>query len=254
MKGLLAFCDILGYQSFLENNQAEDAAMRVLDIITGTPEQIKSLVDIKVGSLEDTKVNSNIPEMVEYLIFSDTIVLMLPYPDEASRCWKMGALTYMSYYTSYLHHEMFKKGLPLRSVIHEGSFFKRESCLAGRGIVEAYQVSEQLNVSSVVFSDSLAAKMKKENANMKFDGSEDASHHFIEYLTPLKKGNQKKMIHFNWLRFSPKKGLEITDPVEFVLKSFWAHKKDCPISVNLKIEETSKLIRRFKILTSESSA
>jgi hypothetical protein len=42
MNGLIAFFDILGYQSFLENNNsATESAEKVLTIVTGLPKQIK---------------------------------------------------------------------------------------------------------------------------------------------------------------------------------------------------------------------
>ena len=41
MNGLIAFFDILGYQSFLENNSAEQSALKVFDFITESPSKVK---------------------------------------------------------------------------------------------------------------------------------------------------------------------------------------------------------------------
>jgi hypothetical protein len=44
MNGLIAFFDILGYQSFLENNSATESAEKVLKLITDIPQKAKSEV------------------------------------------------------------------------------------------------------------------------------------------------------------------------------------------------------------------
>lgn len=237
MKGLIGFFDILGYQNFLENNSATDSALEVLDIITGIP--------VEVRNFTASVVESKRPEDKEYcdalthLVFSDTIVFTLVYPDNVGDDWKFNAQSFMSVSSSVLAAEMFKKGLPIRGVIHEGDFLVKETCLAGKGIVEAYQLCESLDFSGVVYTPSLRDGMElKSNNDGRFT---------FTYLAPQKGGGEVKLLHANWLLFLGNEGLaQCSEDVEkYVLESFWAHQKDCSNKVDSKVRNTVKVIRKM---------
>jgi hypothetical protein len=65
MNGLIAFFDILGYQSFLENNSATQSAEKVLKLITEIPEQTKSEVSKRWFSLYENMPAKDIPQSVD---------------------------------------------------------------------------------------------------------------------------------------------------------------------------------------------
>ena len=98
MNGLIAFFDILGYKSFLENNSATETAEKVLKIINDTPETVKAGVSLtwqNKAKDDPEKYIQEISERFNYLVFSDTVVLSIEFPDQASENWKSSALFFM---------------------------------------------------------------------------------------------------------------------------------------------------------------
>src|ERR1700677_431636 len=115
MNGLIGFFDILGYQSFLENNSAADSAEKVLKLITDIPANIKantSRVWLNLNVEEPDKYPTQFADVLKHQIFSDTIVLSIEYPLETSTDWKENALVYMTSASAALSLEMFLGGLP----------------------------------------------------------------------------------------------------------------------------------------------
>lgn len=174
---------------------------------------------------------------------------MLPYPDGADDKWRRNAINYISLLTGYLKCTMFIEGLPLRCVIHEGDFITKDTCLAGMAIVEAYRIAESLDLSALVYSPSLGRSMLKTLFTNRETKKDIINKYFPEYLTPMKNSTETKLIHYNWIEFMDKifKDECEKDVERFVLKSFWAHEKDCSISVDKKVKATSKLIRKLLI-------
>lgn len=258
MTGVITFCDILGYQSFLANNSASESALKVLDIITNTPKKLKDTFNKQWSKACKEKLDahtvSEVPKALKYLVFSDTIVLMLPYPENVSEAWRRTSIIYITLFSAHLKRQMFADGLPLRCVIHEGEFVTKEACLAGKAVVEAYQLTESLDLSALVFSPTLGESITKyQKSNSPLFLTENYEEWFIHYLTPIRSKTNLKLIHINWINsMNTATRAECKQDVNtFVLKSFWSHQKDCPISVDDKINATTKLIRRFLIARKE---
>src|SRR5271157_3143491 len=193
MKGLIGFFDILGYQSFLENNSATDSALEVLDTITGIPAKLKDSWKAtwlsQKGKSESLIYGKEVADLLSYIVFSDTIVLTLSYPENADVEWERAALAYLDLYAGQLFVELFCKGLPARGVIHEGEFITKASCLAGKSIVEAYRLCHNMEFAGLVFSPTLSSKLVAFQHAVKplflyFDKF------FISYLTELKDGEK----------------------------------------------------------------
>ncbi len=235
MKGLIGFFDILGYQNFLENNSAMDTAQQVLNIITSIPKELTSYSEL-LGPQDKGFV-------LKHLVFSDTIVFTLDRPDGNSDDeWTYQAIEYVAICSSLLAGEMFSNGLPMRGVIHEGEFVTLDMCLAGKGIVEAYKLCESLNFSGLVFTPGLGDQFIK-----KINNGEAINDSLFSYLTPLRDGKEMRLINVNWIySLSESERSQCKDDAEnFVLKSFWAHQKDCAIAVDEKVRNTAKLIRKM---------
>jgi hypothetical protein len=246
MNGLIAFFDILGYQSFLENNSASESALKVLDLITGIPKANVIRLSKQWNANETKALGETAKEIaasLRHLIFSDTIVLSLPYPEAATDIWKVSALGYIGLVSAFLSAEMFERGLPVRGAIVEGTFVVKESCLAGKAIVEAYRMCESLDLACVVFSPDLSSRAEEAFTECNFD------RFFVQYMTPLKGLSEKRFLHVNWAAFLAEDVRKrfTSDISTFVLRSFWAHEKDCPLAVDQKIHNTQKLARRFAI-------
>jgi hypothetical protein len=241
MKGLVGFFDILGYQSFLENNSASESALKVLQIINDVPKRATESVAEAVSEDPDYK---GVAESLTHLVFSDTVVFTLAYPEEASADWIYMAQGYLLYCSAVLTSEMFEMGLPIRGAIHEGEFITKEHCLAGKAVVEAYQLCESLDYASLALSESLGNKI----INSQHDGAINNDSEFLfKYLAPLKDGSEKKLVHLNWVKYLGDNELDKfeKDADSYVLSSFWAHQKDCPQTVDRKLHNTAKIMRKM---------
>ena len=100
-----------------------------------------------------------------------------------------------------------------------------------------------LDFSGVVFDPKLDKQLQKAFHKDMFVRT------VITYLSPLNETKEQKMFHINWLTSMPEAEQKIlTSDIETsVLRSFWAHDKNCPQVVDSKIANTIKLVRRFAI-------
>src|ERR1017187_2631150 len=131
MNGLIAFFGILGYQSFLQNNSATKTAEKVLTLITDLPEQTKAEVSIKHLEMYQSLPTIPLKEVtasLNYLVFSDTIVLSIQFPENPAKEWIKPALNSLTVICGKLQLEMVKEGLRMRGAIVEGEFLVRQHC------------------------------------------------------------------------------------------------------------------------------
>ncbi len=265
MKGLIGFFDILGYQNFLKNNSAEQSINKVFDIITSMPKIISDYSENWSKSIENHEIFSKFSKKYanefsltrKHLVFSDTIVFTLPLPSFHFPRYNfeifMLGMFHMKMCSSLLINEMHNHGLPIRGVLHEGDFFLKDSCLAGSGIVEAYQLCELLNFSGLVCSKTLSDTfIQRCNSETTLINNNGDSLFAFSYPAPLKNGGDLNLVHVNWMEviLGIKENIHYfdncRDDVEnYVLKSFWDHQKECPSSVDLKVHNTAKLIRKM---------
>jgi hypothetical protein len=247
MKGVISFLDILGYQSFLENNSATDSALDVLNILTTLPKKTHEEV-AKFWS--ETNLPKIVSDNFQHVIFSDTILLTIPYGENFNEQQRNAAVAYMTVLSARLAAAMFQAGLPLRGVVHEGEFITKDTCFAGKGIVEAYRYCSRLDFSGVVCSPEiekcLVDGQKAKSSHIK---EESFSRLFVSFLSPLKDDAEERQLHINWalLADDSLKAELKADVIQCVLSHFWAHEKDCPTSVDGKIRNTCKVLRRLRI-------
>ena len=251
MYGLIAFFDILGYQSFLENNSAEDNAKHVLDLINQLPNSVKKEFPQHWKPQFEPMIGKKFQSLVDaqqHVIFSDTIVLALPYLEQEKK-WRDAAIAYITIFATHLSSRLFARGLPTRGVIHEGNFLIQGTCLAGRCIVEAYRLCSLLDFAGLVYTPELSSKIfDPKDKNPPFVPASIGTF-FVDYLSPLNNNTETRLWQLNWPHyFDPedKKNCD-ADTNKYVLRSFWAHSKDCPSEVDRKVRATSKLIRRLRI-------
>lgn len=148
-EGIIGFFDILGYQSFLQNNSAEYAAKEVFSTLTNLDKKIPELLS---ESFQTEK--GKIPRWVssiEWLIFSDTILLTSSLNDEGRNeipAW-MGFIMA----SLMLNSHMFKFGLPLRGAITIGKYFVQMGCFAGEPIIEAYKLTQDIDLAACIITE-----------------------------------------------------------------------------------------------------
>lgn len=237
--GIIGFFDILGYQNFLENNSEIDYAEKIIDMVLALPQE----------AIDSLKKNFSSPLILEatnnikHLIFSDTIVITIDLKPKNIEIKDYEYSVYedivrdtMVLLATKLTSQMFALGLPIRGVLHEGEYLIKKYCLAGKAIVQAYQLCEKLNFSGAVCSEVFEEKyINRKNDPVCYKL-------LFFYLTPLKSITDKKMLNCNWMHYFEYQ-IDIED---FVLNAFWKHEKDCDASVDIKIHNTAKSIRKMQ--------
>jgi len=249
--GLVGFFDILGYQNLLERNEPEDIAQTVLPLLTKAQPEVtrgmKNLVE-SFRKSQGEAAAKDIIDSIKWLVLSDTILLTLPTdePEEVGFdfYWMMFFVTCMS-----LQVKMFQAGLPLRGVINYGKFFVKETCFAGRTIVSAYQLCTRLEIAACVLTEDARRELDKQDKQDKKQSGTSSYRSFVhEYLIPLK--DEEK--HFATLAAHTYNKNEPNIHSQ-VLKSFWGHNKDVPMSVQRKISNTEQWLT-FLAMKQSSSA
>jgi hypothetical protein len=246
MKGLIAFFDILGYQSLLKNTTAEESVKTVFKLITETPAKVKEKWALWAERKPDTTAELlDVAGSLKHLVFSDTIVLYISYPPSASPSWMNSAMIHLALSAGYFSCQMFEDGLPMRGAVIEGEFFvETNSCFAGKAIVDAYKLCTSLDFAGLVCEEKVATVLKALWKPRDYDRL------FVPYLSPVKRSpGEVRLTHINWTVFiGPGKEVEVHSDIEmFVYRAFWAHGKDCDLSVEKKLYNTIKLVRRLLI-------
>lgn len=237
-EGAIALFDILGYSNLLQRNEPEQIAETIIpllkDIQRDAISTIQDLVAItnKAGPKAKT-ISDDMLKDLGVLIFSDTILLnvSLANLDDASYTtrWFLFLATAIS-----LEKKMFLAGLPLRGAISYGKYLIDGACLAGRPIVEAYNLSNSLELSACALSNSTANAFNRIDKYLniiKYSTPEGIFFH--HYRTPTKNGDiDLQLLAFN--AYEP----NYTDPGPFVRRAFSGHKKEIPPNVLNKVENT----------------
>jgi hypothetical protein len=121
-KGIIGFFDILGFQSFLENNRGE-TSRNVVDVLNNLePEITKILTQIYSHYSSPEKVTKMVGYL-KWLVFSDTILLYIELDETDDFRSRSNKWSVMNFASNVLWRHMFEIGLPLRGMIHTGDFF-----------------------------------------------------------------------------------------------------------------------------------
>jgi hypothetical protein len=230
--GLIGFFDILGYRSFLENNDVERAT-EVLDIINNIKSDVT--VDLQRRALNDPQGNrEKILENIKWLVFSDTILMAMPWNK------RLEDLLVFSFVANRLCRKMFDFGLPLRGAIKSGKYLIRKFCFAGQVIVEAYNEGKKVNLAGCTIDQALIARLAKGG-----DGCREfVRNTAVHYSTPLNDGSREKMYLLNYMTNQlnlPKENA--FDIPQLVLNSFWAWDKDIDASAEIRARNSETFLR-----------
>jgi hypothetical protein len=243
LHGPIGFFDILGYQSLLENNKTEDdlnnIAFKALKIINEIENENLSNWNIYDA---DKKIHNSIDNYIKRLIFSDTIILSLDLSSSLVRKIGNDSLWHIFIKScGRLYQHMFSKGLPLRGAIDFGKYIINGNSFVGSPIIEAYKLSNKLDLSACVLTRDAA----KEISNLLYKMREDYP---IEYLVPTKEGDEK-LFTLNANPCDPDKDIR-----EQVLSSFWQHNKDIAKSVKSKVDNTVQWLTYLRMKENENKA
>jgi hypothetical protein len=233
--GLVAFFDILGYQSFLENNEAEVATSQIINIVNDAGSIISGQMIANLSTL--TEADKKTLAEIQWLVFSDTILMVKEWDRKSLREWAVFTAA-----ASKLCRHMFEFGLPLRGAIKIGKYLISKSCFAGKPIVDAYRAETSLDLAACCVDQEIMESVGKAARKLKAEKALDEM--VVSYLTPLKEGRYQKMALLNYLIGDNKASKPVTSNLQqFVLNSFWAHNKDITLSAERKAKNTENFFR-----------
>ena len=235
---LVAYFDILGYQSFLKSNSALETAEKVFQLVKKAPKEAVAIWGDSVLSKMsgDSSEWGKIITSIQSLVFSDTIVVSCPIPESGPPERHTALIGGIS---GRIAKTMFENGLPVRGAIAFGSFIFDDTCIAGRAIVDAHTLCQMLDIAGIAYTPELSEHIDKEFKN----GREvlwDGSHPY--YLFPLKNHSELKTRAVSW-GFTD----EEVDFTTKVREAFWKWNKDIPLSVDSKVNNTAKMLDFFSM-------
>ena len=259
MKGFIGFFDILGYKSFLENSTSLETAESIIKRIAEAGRETQLALTNLFDATKTPSLSFTLPD---WLVFSDTIVFTLPVDDVLGS--EVGSVKYLfSVYQRFiisaiaaetLQRNLFYFGLPLRGALHYGEFIRHENCLAGRGILEAYNLIGS-NLACCIVTDvalSNFTQLERISAHVlkRADGFEGRTNlisirenmnmKLIKYSVPYSNGIHQAHTLINWMKQDM---FPLINMEEFVRKSFFAHNKTSGPRVEEKLLNTVAFLR-----------
>jgi hypothetical protein len=249
--GLVGLFDVLGYQNILERNEPEFIAEKVMPVMLNVDSDVNNTLNEVLDKPRSAgeklwEVAAQVTKKIEWLVFSDTILIVLQVDSAKSimtgdhaRSHSVHWLIFVST-CNILQRKLFEAGLPLRGAIDFGKYYIKKSCFAGRPIVNAYQISSQLELSAAVLCSEADQEYRMifEKCN---EFGVPTYPLFIEYLIPLK--NEEKYLLTERARVYDPKGLDIRSQV---MRAFWGNGKDIPRSVQQKVNNTEQWLEFLK--------
>ena len=252
-KGIIGFFDILGYQSFLENNR-DDGAQQVLTYLAKLEEALPSEM-LKAFSFAQTPDKAQeLVALIKWLVFSDTIMLYTPFLDTDTPAQRSNRWIVLNFACLLLWRRMFEYGLPLRGAIHTGEFLVQKNCFAGIAIAEAYTLSQDLDLAACVYSPQAFTELIKQ-AN---EPIEPLLWRYIptqifEYQTPRKTPKQPRLAVINpfTLILNGQERYSQQDLGQIVYECFIRHNKDIPEKAQSKLRNTEQYLRAAKFIVTQ---
>jgi hypothetical protein len=237
MNDLLAYFDILGFRSFCLNNAAEGAANEVLSTIESLDTIIPGILN---GMRRDSPLSTVLPDL-RWLIFSDTIFVSVSHERGRTQEARISRLFLFLFACAALQRSMFEYGLPLRGVIHVGPFVATQRSFAGRAIIEAYELVQQLDVSACVLTP---------EARQLYADTIPDSHRLapflrgllIPYDVPVKERSTCRLSTVNWFTIRWHSAHRVVSDIhQFVSGRFCAHNKAVEGNAAVKADNTERL-------------
>lgn len=161
IEGFIGFFDILGFSSFVQNNELNYVGDRITELFRDLKSQSISLQEKDPYQLLDWR-------MVDSKIFSDTIIL---YQNEKKITNGDDYQWYKSFLmiSAVLLRLSFEAGIPLRGAISYGEYFVGEQLIIGIPIIEAYKEHEGYDWTGAVLCPSAVDVLESQQRIHPFD-------------------------------------------------------------------------------------
>ena len=243
--GLVAFCDILGYSSYLRSGDPvacltlQKDALRVVDVARTTT--AAALITRNTFATPQPRVDWSIAEITNINISDSSLFFMRDSPDPSLRLfWRKCFLAFMASFWEY----MLAKGFPVRGGVVHGDFAydTSQKHFAGKAIVEAHILEKSAGFSAIRIHPDIAKEMMDEPLNGCFDS-------MIEHLSTVFQYGCGDTLGY-YLRtplfFDPRsldQPRRVADVRQYLIAQFSAHEKEIDARVLAKISETEDFIR-----------
>jgi hypothetical protein len=238
--GVVGYFDILGYKNFLENNEEiTKPVMDVVDRFSECTDDIKLFFQNKFQNPpNEVKLIEDVINDLGWQILSDTIIV---YPktkrevpiDQAYSIWVFCV------YCSVLMRHMFKFGFPLRGVISNGDFYFKDGAIAGRPIVRAYELVQELDIAACILENNVVNKLIEAKILDEVL--------LIKYPIPSKSKKPENYYTLNYLSMKTEEYPQINlNFRQSILESFCKHNKSISPSVDSKINNTEYFFQFIK--------
>lgn len=255
--GFVGYFDILGYTQIMLNNNIHKTAQFVSDTLMNIPREMIASLRLPYMEVRPLEVApesseredwSQILDKVSWIIFSDSILVSLPFDPTLPEHDLVQYYLAFSIVCASLMNRCFTAGFPLRGAIAAGEFFIEDRCFAGRPIINAYYATQQLEFAGCVLDEEANSLISEWRKHLVKKGERNLLNKLdqttILYLVPLKKNVDERQRTINWVSldtpgFSPISG-EIR---ELTTRAFLMHNKIAVPSVQGKINNTEMFIR-----------
>ncbi|MGI6251190.1 MAG: hypothetical protein ACOYKD_07530 [Anaerolineaceae bacterium] len=250
--GFLGFFDILGYSQIILNNNIRKTAKFVSDTLINLPQ------DITRDLSPNQKPNSQEPaekecwrsmlEKVKWIIFSDSILISMPFDAGLNHQEQLKHYEVFVTVCTSLLNRSFLAGFPLRGSISVGEFFIEDRCFAGKPIISAYRVAQELEFSGGVLDEEANAFISQLRKELVRSGDSRQLSMLDEttilYYVPLKEGRIERRRTINWVSFRTPGIQPIAENIRDVtMQAFLMHNKIAIPEVHGKIINTEMFIR-----------
>lgn len=255
--GFIGFFDILGYSQIMLHNNIHKTSQFVSDTLMNIPKNLigrlrdlHSTVDNKTpkGKPYDSGEWQRMLDDIQWIIFSDSILLSMAMEPGLDILSQTNLYLAFSKVCATLLNQTFLAGFPLRGGISIGEFFIQDRCFAGRPIINAYRVAQELEMSGAVLDENADAFVSELRRNLVQNQFTDALSHLdqttILYIPPTKLEEGERARAINWV------SLDQTDSEAFqgnirdvTLRAFLMHNKIAVPAVQGKINNTEMFIR-----------
>jgi hypothetical protein len=191
---------------------------------------------------------SQILDRVSWIIFSDSILISLPFDPNLPEPDLVRHYLAFSTVCASLMNRCFTAGFPLRGAISVGEFFIEDRCFAGRPIINAYYATQQLEFAGCVLDEAANSLISEWRKHLVKKGERNLLDKLdqttILYMVPLKENLDERLRTINWVLldtpgFSPIAG----DIREVTTRAFLMHNKIAVPAVQGKINNTEMFIR-----------
>jgi hypothetical protein len=246
--GWVGFFDILGYANLLQRNEPELIADEVVPLLTGTEHQVRKGVGIFFDAVTYSQLEAEdfakFVTDLKWLLFSDTILIAMPADESTDG---QSILRWLTFFIAcnMLQVKLFRAGLPLRGAIDFGRFFIRDTCFAGRPIINAYELCNMLELAACVLTPKASDQLHGHEPLL---GGHGLNALVLEYLVPTKDGERHSFVTRASVH---EKNIDIRQQV---MKAFWGHGKDISIDAQKKATNTEQWLRYLDHLEEKKAA